>query len=252
MSDNTPLLNATETEVLELLTKRAESSAGSLAKLSGLKRPTVYAALEGLRRVGLISSHRARGTTVFRPASPALARSLFMQSAQRDFDRKSAEAERLVQRLEVMSTSKTVELSGYEVEAVDSSDAVHSALRQLLIEGNYSAIFNPQIVMQGAMKPFVHNCLIENAKRGTLIRELCVPGKMTDWYVDRIENKNHHVRLLAEKVEVMSDLILADKTVYLLHYEKNKELGIRIRQGESYKTLMSIFEMCWEMARVVR
>lgn len=246
MADNIAGLSATEHAVLETLCVLGESSAGLLAKRSGLKRPTVYAALDGLKFAGLIQTNRARGAMLYRALSAREIRALLLEKVERSYARESSDIDRLVKKLETIAVPRSVELSGYEVDAIESGDEVHSALKKLLVAGNYAAIFNPQIVIQGAMKGFLQRCLAENAKIGSPIRELCVPGKMTTWYKNTISNPNHEVRLLTQSTDVVSDIILSQGTVYLLHYERNRELGIRIRQADCFRSMFSMFEICWD------
>ena len=242
------LLSETEQRVLECLISRSRSTAGRLAQLTTLKRPTVYAALESLRLMGLVGRSTARGVTEFRPIDIALIPKVLIEKAEKRIESVRHEAQQLGDRLSAIAEAAPQAIAGYEILALESREAVQLNLEQALLKGNYSAIFNPQIVLVGEVKKLVAKFLKESTRLSPPIREICVDGPEVKWYLANIKNKNHQVRLIPAATKIRSDMIFIDGTVILSHYAQGGELAIRVTQRDYYDSMMALFELTWASA----
>ncbi len=241
------MLTDTELQMLELLTARGSLSAGRLAKLSGIKRPTVYAALESLSNLGLVITHRNKGVSHFTSHAPHIIERLLSEQAERKLKTEKVFAASLGSRLSQVQQLGPQKIAGYEVSSLDTPELVSVLLEEALLKGNYSAIFNPQVVLRGTTRELVQRTLKSSLKSKPVIRELCTPGPAFDWYKKEIRNPRHQLRALTQAGTsgIETDMIFIDGAVVLLNYEPSGELAIRIRQPQLYRTMNAIFELLW-------
>lgn len=243
------ILNETEQRVLEFLSLHGSSTAGRIAQLIGLKRPTVYATLESLAGIGVVSRHRAAGTTQYQSPEPAAVGKILLQHSERERRATQGQIDGIVTRLQTLRRDAPQEIAGYEIRALDSAAAINIQLEEALLHGNYSAIFNPQAILHGDVEKIVSRFLRESAKSAPPIRELCVDGPKCSWYRGKIRNPNHQVRTLPPGTDISTDMILIDKSVILSHYRPQHELAIRITQHEFFRSMLALFELLWKQSR---
>jgi predicted transcriptional regulator len=242
------ILTDTEYQILRHLIVSGHTSAGAIAKNLRLKRPTAYAALENLIRLGIVTRHAVQGAARFAATTPRDIARRTLENATRDFEQAKRDSRRLFEELSALHAQAPTELAGYEVRALEAADPVHLTLAEILSEGHYSGIFNPQIVCIGKVKKIVAKFLAEGVNSRVPIRELAVPGKVTEWYIQQIRNPNHQMRTLPANMSIESDIILSKGRVIFGHYKEGRELALQIRQPDLFASLTGIFEHLWSYA----
>lgn len=241
------MLTNTEEILLELLSSRGTLGAGHLAKLSKIKRPTVYAALENLSRIGFVFPRSTKIGTRFSAQPAHIIERLISEEADRKAEEEKRFGSALGARLLELQKRSPQKIAGYEVSALDAPNVVPMLLEQALMNGNFCAIFNPQLVMKGEIKKLVQRCLNEAVKRKPPIRELCVPGPEFNWYQKEIKNPNHQIKVLPQTAHnLVTDMILFDGAVILLTYGESGEMAIRIKQSQFYGSMLLLFETLWQ------
>lgn len=239
-------LNHNEQQVLLALLRSGGVPAASLAKRVGLKRTNVYAILESLSETGLISKRQRQGVTWFSAVNPERISSILEARARQKYESVRNATQMLQPTLTEISASSPRHLAGFELSTVESQEGVAALLEELLLAGHFSAIFNPQIHFVPEIKPKVLNCLIKSAETAPPIREIAVSGPITDWYASEIRNKNHQLKQIPAGKHILSDMILQDGAVTLLHYDARQEVAFRIAHEDYYESMMCIFEMLWD------
>lgn len=237
--------NSSEQSLLLDLLTREKSTAGQLARRTGLKRPTVYAALEGLIQRGVVVKRKLDNLTYFSTISPSLIPKVLSGEAQRDFKGIQAATDQMLPYLEELSRTVEHKISGFEMVAMESLEAVYAQLEDTLTGGDFCAIFNPQRACVGEPKEIVKRFLKKTAVNKPAIRELTVPGPLADWYRSEIKNPNHQVYDLKLKGLLDSDIIMLNGSVYISHYEPDSERSLKITEKNYYQSMMTIFEMLW-------
>ncbi|MCB9030056.1 MAG: MarR family transcriptional regulator [Deltaproteobacteria bacterium] len=241
-------LNQSEQTVLLYLLNSPARTAGQVAKRTGLKRPTVYAILESLTQVELVTREVKDGVTHFSSIRPSIIPRVLKSHAKKRFDDVDSATDLLKSQLEKFSEIKQRDFAGYEISTLGTSDAVYSQLGEVFLEGDFCGIFNPQISMTAAGREVVLHVLEVTAKTQPNIRELAISGPDTDWYESKISNPNHTLKRLPAEMQLISDMIFVNNSVVLSHFDPDRELGIRIRQQGFYTSMLAIFEYMWAQA----
>ena len=239
-------LNRNEQKVLLALVRGGDVPAATLAKRTGLKRTNVYAILDNLLSIGLVAKRPKNGVTWFAAVDPERMTTIFETRARQEYQAVCNAAKVLQPTLSAMATAAPRHFAGFKLNSLESHEGVVALLEELLVGGNFSAIFNPQITIIPEVKDVIVSCLSQSAQSKPPIREIVVAGPMTDWYLKRISNPNHQVKEIPSDKNIFSDMILSDGIVTLLHYEANREVAFRITHDDYYMSMMCVFEMLWD------
>lgn len=236
-------LNKTERDVLLCLIERGASIASILAKQLNIKRPTVYAALEQLTRLDLVTKKKQESVTYFYPTSADLMPEILKQRAKIKFEEVEDAANLLKKALKQRQQPQPYKFKNVTFESIE---AVYAQLEDSLMGGDFLAIFNPQkAVYNTASERIVSHFLKESAKTHPSIKEIAVSGPVTDWYKSKIHNPNHHLKEIGEDEQVITDMILLNGSVILLDYDPNQKVAIKITHDNYYKSMTAVFNMLW-------
>lgn len=238
-------LNSTDQKVFVDLVQRTRSTAGQIAKRTGLKRPTVYAALDSLIQIGIATKQKQENVTYFSTLPAHLIPQVFCNRAKNELDQVKNAAEHLEPHLSSLSQLVQHKISGFDVAAISSVEAVYVSLEDTLMGGDFSGIFNPQKACVGPARELVERYLKRTAITKPNIRELAVAGPEADWYCGTINNPNHEVRTFTPKGEFFSDIILLNGSVLVTHYNPDNEQSIKITEPFLFQSLMTLFDTFW-------
>ena len=239
-------LNESEQKIFIYLMRYGMSIASLIAKRIGIKRPTVYAALNNLIKIGIIVKHKKANVTYFSALSPHMISKILEDSAKQKFEEIKYASKLIEPQLLELSQKKEKDFGDFEIEALETKGGVYIQLEEVLLGGDFDAIFNPQKALIGSYKELVAKFLKETAKTEPYIREIVVSGPAADWYKNHIQNKNHLIKEIPVKRKILSDMMFIDGSVVLSHYELNKEVSIKITQKDYFQSMLTIFEMLWE------
>lgn len=241
--------NSTEQKILLHLIARGESIASVIAKQIGLKRTTVYAALDELARLGVVGKNKRDSVTYFSVASPTIFTKMLEEHARQKFEGVKIATKLLEQELRTQKPE--LALGVFQISSFESLEAVYVQLEDALLGGDFCAIFNPQVALQGPFKDLVASFLWETAKTKPTIREIAVAGPEAKWYLKQIKNPNHYLRLLPSNSRIFSDMIFVRGSLIFNHYDPKQETSIKITEKNLYNSMMAIFERLWESAEPV-
>ncbi len=93
-------VNQEEARVYLSLLKFGAKPAGALAKITNIKRPTLYVYLERLSRVGLVSQSLDAGVKIFIPQPSEKIRQIFNKKIS-DLEKQKNSVEEFIQKIEI-------------------------------------------------------------------------------------------------------------------------------------------------------
>ena len=231
--------------VLAQLLLRGPSTAGILARRSSLKRPTVYAVLNGLIDQGLVQRSRRQRSTYFSVASPQVFSDLIAQRAQTSYDRVKNATTLIARHLISVPDAGSLDFGGYELSTIENSRDFYHELELALSKGSYCGIFNPQVAIVGISRAMVERFLQRTAQSRSPIREIMVPGPEGEWYKQKIRNPLHQLKEFPAGAKLTTDMIFSDGVVILAQYGSNREIAVKIRHQEYYQSMLTIFNTLW-------
>lgn len=233
--------------MLTHLLKRGATTATLISKATGLKRPTVYAILESLISQDLVVKQKRKDTTYFSALSPQMISKVLTKNAERKFNDLKTSAHLLESELSEIAFKSDQDFGVFDIRALDSIDTVYASLESALGGGDYCSIFNPAKVFHSEeLRKIGLEHLREAARTKPHIRDIVIDGPEADWFIKNSKNPNHKFKKISADKKILSDMIFMGGSVYLLHYETNKEVAIKITQPDYFASMMTIFEMLWE------
>lgn len=238
-------LNDTEQAVLLFLAKNSKSLASTIARHCKVKRPTTYAALESLIRLGVAHKIKSGSVTYFSAVEPELLGRVLKAQARSTYEEVAKASDLIVENLKTLSGTKK-DFGDFEVQTFESMELVYLQLEDALSSGDFCALFNPNLAVKGKFKPLVWSFLEKSKQTRAQIRELVVPGTETDAYRAKIQNPRHELKTLPSRMDLKSDIIITSDSVIVNNYEKRSESTIRIREKDFHDSMQSIFDALWE------
>ncbi len=245
---NTCGLNETEQTLFASLAQYGPSTAALLAKRTGLKRPTTYAALANMVERGLVVEQSKHAGKIFALVERSLIPSILRSRAETQLREVIDAAGRLPLFLKDLDSRARLSAPDFEVSVLENIEAIYAQLGQIFELPSFAAIFNPQIALVGKGKEMTKRFLDGSKSRRPKIRELIVPGPMADWYTANIRNTAHVVRELPASSRIASDIVIADGCVVILHYQARRELGLKIRHTGFFQTMLELFDSMFAAA----
>lgn len=236
--------NPTEQKILLHLVEHRQSIASLIAKKVGLKRTTVYAALESLVNYGVVGKSKRGPVTYFSIASSTAFTKILEEHARQKFEELKA-ATKLLER-ELTAKPAKLDLGAFQISSFESVEAVYVQLEDALLGGDFCSLFNPQVAVFGPFRNLVYKFLQQTAKTKPHLREILVAGPEADWYISKVKNPNHQIRLMSEEKQIVSDIILNKGSVILNHYDPKQESSIKITEKSLYTTMMTVFDELWK------
>lgn len=239
-------LTETEAKIMILLSKSRNLQASKIAKLTQIKRTTVYAALSALESEHLVVSQRKNKVHIFNAIEPKLIEEVLTDRARDRLSKvKNASSDLSKKLTEVKSSSNQI-VNTFELNTVSSTIGLMSLLDEFLLSGSFKGIFNPQKTMHD---PKIRESMLKyfdiTAKTKVNIQEVLVRGEDANWYVSKIKNPNHQIKQIDSTPRVITDMIIKEDKVAILNYEQDEQIGITINQRNFSMTMDAIFDIFW-------
>lgn len=238
-------LNGTEQKVLLDLLQRAGSSAGMLARRVGIKRTTVYSALQSLEALGLVLRRKEGSATVYTTVPPRMVPSILCNTAEEQFSRVRRASELLSDQMTQYERLTKQHVAGYEISTTDSKDAAFLLLYQALLAGDLYAIWDPQTAAVGAMEDYLLDFLSQTAETQPKVQDIVVDGPKAEWYRAQVKNPHHEVKILPASYSIITDFVIVNDSVYLTNYSPGGEMLIQITHRDYYNSMQSLFAFMW-------
>lgn len=236
----------TEAKLLGTLSSEEGMTPARLSKITGLKRPTIYASLDGLAAAGIVIKSKLRQGTQYSMV-PAKELTRILRSRAKNSFEKTSQA--LTQLDGIFSTIKKAGLRNigtFEIRSLETKALIVQQLIEAIESGDFVAIFNPQLIPENILKLSTFPFLKKTSVTQPAIREIAVDGRHARMYKGRIQNKNHLIKLLPKSTEIFSDIIMYKGNVVITHHDKGNELGLKIREERFYSSMRTVFELLWE------
>lgn len=237
--------NLTESKLLSLLSQEELASPARLAKISELKRPTVYAALENLVLAGVVLKEKRHRGSRFSLAPRGYLHEILDDRAKLQYEKVRKASLQLQQTLKDIPQIPSRKMGSFEIRSLETKSLIHQQLVEALMSGDFVGIFNPQLIPQAVLKITTLPFLKKTSQSQPHIREIAVDGEHTNWYEKNISNKNHKLKRLPNNAEIYSDIIMFEGNVIITHHDKGNELGLRIHEERFYRSLRTVFELLW-------
>lgn len=236
-----------ECKIASFIFLNGSSHPGHISRRTGIKRPTTYSALRNLEEKGLVIKTEQAGKAVYELA-PAEQFYELQRSYEDSLFKIKHEALKGIRKcLSESKVKPTVNEIGKVITI--EREKVYAVQFSALTSGDFDAIFNPAIVADSEQgKKTMEKFLKETSHSESRIRELVPESEWAKWYIKRIRNKNHQVRLLPANTTIKSDIIVTKSLVFFLHYSSPEQAFQIVHSGVA-SSLKSWFEHLWKMSR---
>lgn len=176
-------LNETEQSIFTYLVERGSSTASLIATHLRLKRPTVYATLDNLLRIGIASKQRKEKVTYFFPVSIGMIPKILEERARSRFEEVSQATKLMESQLQELKRGSQEEISRFENVTFESLEAAYTQLEHSPAGRDFCAFLKPQMI---AGDELITRYLKDTAKTKPNIREIAI----------RTHHKNHYLSML--------------------------------------------------------
>lgn len=235
-----------EQKIIECLSFGTTLSASVIAKHCNIKRPTTYLAIENLIENGYVNRIKKGYTSLFSLIDADLLTTLLENRAERNYSKTKNACVDLKKYLAKNNLPK--KSNKFEIQTIQSEDAVYEQLLNVISQNNFDGIFNPQVLFKTLEnKSKIKSFLEQTEIKKTKIREILVSGKETDWYIKKINNPNHICKIITKEVSIESDTIITDDFVIISHYSKADDVAIKITHQAYVLSQKNIFNLLWNL-----
>lgn len=240
-------LTPTEYDILVHLLSRGTRGAGAIAHALHIKRSTVYSALESLEKRKLIHRSKEAGPTEFIPIDTEQIPAILASQARGQYDRIMSAIELIKPRIERFSGGKPYRAGQLEITQIETSEEYQQLLARYIYHRNYDAIWNPQVAIYS---PFIKKRMLiffeESAKSKNKIRDILIDGPMATWYIKRIKNPYHEVRVIEDKNPSLADQFVVDNSVIITLNSPESEAAIEIKNVHVADFTRWTFKNLWD------
>jgi len=221
--------------------------ASTIARKSGIKRPTVYAALNKLKSQGLVITLVQSEASYFKLVDPDVIKDLLSLTAKAEYNSRLHSIESLTEEIRINQSSQHEFMSGFEIATIDKSESVYQELAAAFTSNKrVRTFFNPQTVIKDSYsKGVILDFLKVAHENGAQIQEIAVDGSMADWYEKQFTNPKHELKRISSNQQVMTDCIIGEEAIYFLRYDDSEGAGIRIQRGDLVTTMQTMFDLLW-------
>jgi sugar-specific transcriptional regulator TrmB len=251
MNDIFQRLNCSETQakLYAMLLETGPTIASMLAKRAGVKRVTVYGALEGLVQKGIVETYKKNNVSYYQAADPEVIANLIDLQFE-DEKRFNKRMHKTVQELK-KKRAKTVEHI-IEVKNVlryyEGEEAVKTLIQETLnlpsktqycigLSGYHS------LKISGEWKSYINS----RVKKGMKVLSIQADTNEGKNYKKRDNDELRETRLIpADKCPESGELNIIGDHIILYTSEGKETLGVKIVNKKIAQILKKVFELSWE------
>ena len=231
-------LNEKEIQIYLSLLELGSSTVLTIAKRSGIKRPTAYLVLESLVEKGFASRIIKGRKTFFAPQHP---RKLITESELR-----LKELQEVVSQLEIMFRKRKERPRIKIFEGKDELDRAYDEL--FIVKGEALFMGTSKLSMEAFPRSYEKLQLISSSSEFR-IRELVDESGESLEYANKIKGQYHEVRFIPKKLLPFETDIGIFGNHTLITSVKKEYFTIDIESKEIAKAFRTIFEMMWMSAK---
>lgn len=239
-------LTATEYEVLIHLLERGTRGAGMVARTLGLKRTTVYSALEALESRKLVVRTKKAGSAEFTAAPASEIPTILLNQAKGQFEKLLSAVDLIRPRIERFHTPHSFQSGDLSARHIDNSHDYTRLLDKYILSHDFYSVWNPQLAV---VSPFIEQRVLRflrlSGKRRISIKEILARGPKTDWYMQNISNPKHEVRVTDFEETGSSDLLIVKDAVVVSLSSLNNESALEIVNQHYADFMRWYFKSLW-------
>lgn len=230
-------LTEKEAEVYITLLQTPKSTAYSIAKKSGLKRPTVYVVLEDLINKGIATKTFREKMSLYTAIHP---KELFSVAAK-----KLQNAQLILPELEALSGEKDYKIKINYFEGTEGFRKLYkNKIKTLEGDEIISFVGHNELGQENSIK-YMDEFNNERVKKNIINRAIISDDQRNKKYIENPEKSLMDLRLVP--VEKFNNNISIDVYNNFVEIISSKNLqGILLENSEIAKTLKQIFEILWE------
>lgn len=257
LSDQLALFGLSDKEqtIFLILVKHQWQTVLQLARLSTIKRSSIYRILESLEQKGLIEVQVDHKTTYYQASSPQSFESLAIHDAQRIKQMQAALPDLHLQ-LQLLA-----KIQPHSQTAVHFYRGIHG-IRTL--EWRTCAYPNSEMLIFGTNQwsnvmgfDFAERIRQERVEKNIHLRELLNPKTLTKesingtWTNNLIFLQQHyHGRLIEPQIlSITTEIIILPDSLTIFSFQANEMVGIELESAMLANMLKQFFEMIWGQAK---
>ncbi len=236
-------LNEKQEEVYRTLIKNGEMTISDLARKLGIKRPTLYLAIDELITYGLISDKKQNRKRMLSAIHPRR----LMQIAKLKISAIQNLLPELITQYELPTYKSKIDVYQGEKGVKNLYEELYEGLSNKQEALFISDIAGLKEKMPSAMSSYEK---ILRVIRNPKIRELNVKneaGILWEKESQSLRGKNHQARFLPTNKQFgATDICILGNTVSMFSMEKNDVFVVRIQSEQIARTYKALFEITWE------
>jgi len=244
-------LTNNEKSIYIFLLEYGDTIASMIGKRLKIKRVTVYAALETLKKKGLVNSYQRNGVNYFEAVSPEEIVNLCKQKVEEN-EFLASQAKKLLPELRKVQASQikpVFELKG-KIKYYQGDEAVQKLIYETLEEGPIEQLcFGINDYHSENLWDEWKNYTKERTKVGMTVRSIQPNNKKSREYQKRDKSELRVTRLVPnEKYPTTCELNIIGDMIALFTSHGDKPTGTKIYNADMAQVLRSLFELAWENA----
>jgi sugar-specific transcriptional regulator TrmB len=217
-----------------------------VARALGLKRTTVYSALEALESRKLVTRTKRAGSAEFSAAPANEIPTILINQAKGQFEKLLSAVDLIRPRIERFHSPHAFQSGDLSARHIDNSHDYTRLLDKYILSYNFCSVWNPQLAIT---TQFVEHRVLRflrlSGKRRNVIKEIVPPGPRTDWYIKNISNPNHEVRFTDFEATGTSDLLIVEDAVVIALNSLDNESALEIKNKHYSDFMRWYFKSLW-------
>jgi sugar-specific transcriptional regulator TrmB len=239
----------TQARLYLLLLELGPSIASMLSKRAGIKRVTVYGALEGLVQKGLVEMFHKNNVSYYQACDPEVLSNLLdlQLEEEQQFNHRAHKKIKDLKKVQQKSEKDIIEVKGF-IRYYQGRDAVRT-----LIQENLKLPHKTQYCIGLSGYHALHfagewkNYIQSRVKMGMKVYSIQADTEIGREYQSRDKNELRETRLISsQKVPDQGELNIIGDRIILYTSEENEEVGVKIINKKIAKILKKLFELAWE------
>lgn len=231
-------------QIIAYLLKTDSSTAGIIAKKTGLKRPAIYAILDDLINQGLVSKTVLNKVNHYSISS----RESFCESLKYRLENNFTNSSNAISDLSkyLKNLPSSYNINQFSVSALNSKEDVLKLMLETLTQAQgFVAVFNPQVTITDDTYQNVKTFLSTTAAKNIPIKEIVVKGVRAEWYRKQIKNSKHLIKLIPANKKLVTDFIAFGDNLIIFNHIPGNEYAILIKDKYLSQSFKAIFELLW-------
>lgn len=239
-------LPESEAKVYLACLKVGRGTAYEIAKLTNLKKPTVYVHTDTLVGKGLVTTQQQSGRTYYLPVPPRQIVEMWKGRVEA--------LEAIQPDLNVFYRQSNFQPKVQVFEGQKGVDAVYNELPPLESKGNEVLLFGSVNALRAGFEYLIPRWERAFKNKKNPMRELLYDEKGIEDYIEKrkkFDNPNYQIRMLTSYEFGKTDNIIWKNKLAI--FSLDKELFVTIIESEEIvQTYRALFEAAWSSAKIVK